>query len=180
MPQNLANERSTLDRVMAWCRQATNHYLSQCWPRSMLPYDVTGPQWVNRGWSWTAVGARRHNTQTIINSLAPGRLEWNFGWLSFKLISQSDGWGISSEVALRWWSVDLTDDKSTLVQVMAWCRQATSHYLNQCWPSSVTPYGVTRLQWVNKQNDDCLLQIYSRIWHKRSSHTWISTDIKYK
>ena len=23
----------------------------------------------------------------------------------------------------------LTDDKSTLVQVMAWCRQATSHYL---------------------------------------------------
>ena len=25
------------------------------------------------------------------------------------------------------------DDKSTLVQVMAWCRQATSHYLNQCW-----------------------------------------------
>ena len=44
---------------------------------------------------------------------------------------------------------DLTDDKSTLVQVMAWCRQATSHYLNQCWPRSPTPYGVTRPQWVN-------------------------------
>ena len=44
---------------------------------------------------------------------------------------------------------DLTDDKSTLVQVMAWCRQATSHYLNQCWPRSQKPYGVTRLQWVN-------------------------------
>ena len=27
-------------------------------------------------------------------------------------------------------------DKSTLVQVMAWCRQATSHYLSQCWHSS--------------------------------------------
>ena len=27
---------------------------------------------------------------------------------------------------------DFTDDKSTLVQVMAWCRQATSRYLNQC------------------------------------------------
>ena len=26
--------------------------------------------------------------------------------------------------------LDLTDDKSTLVQVMAWCRQATSHYLS--------------------------------------------------
>ena len=43
---------------------------------------------------------------------------------------------------------NLTDDKSTLVQVMAWCRHATSHYLNQCWPRSSTPYGVTRPQWV--------------------------------
>ena len=45
--------------------------------------------------------------------------------------------------------LDLSDDKSTLVQVMAWCRQATSHYLSQCWPSSLSPYGVTRPQWVN-------------------------------
>ena len=44
---------------------------------------------------------------------------------------------------------NLTDDKSTLVQVMAWCRQATSHYPNQCWPRSPMPYGVTRPQWVN-------------------------------
>ena len=28
---------------------------------------------------------------------------------------------------------DLTGDKSTLVQVMAWCRQATCHYLGQIW-----------------------------------------------
>ena len=27
---------------------------------------------------------------------------------------------------------DLTDDKSTLFQAMAWCCQATSHYLSQC------------------------------------------------
>ena len=32
---------------MAWCRQATSHYLSQCWPRSMSPYGVIRPQWVN-------------------------------------------------------------------------------------------------------------------------------------
>ena len=36
-------------------------------------------------------------------------------------------------------------------QVMACCRQATSHYLNQCWPRSVSPYGVTRPQWVKKK-----------------------------
>ena len=41
-------------------------------------------------------------------------------------------------------SLDFTDDQSTLVQVMAWCRQATSHYLSQCWPRSLSPYGVTR------------------------------------
>ena len=34
----------------------------------------------------------------------------------------------------------LTDDKSTLVQVMAWCRQATSHYLSQCWPRYVAKW----------------------------------------
>ena len=34
-------------QVMAWCSQAPSHYLSQCWPRSMMPYSVTSPQWVN-------------------------------------------------------------------------------------------------------------------------------------
>ena len=37
----------------------------------------------------------------------------------------------------------LNDDTSTLAQVMAWCRQATSHYLSQYWPTSMSPYGVT-------------------------------------
>ena len=45
-----------------------------------------------------------------------------------------DGWGISCEIAPIWMSLDFTGDQSTLVQVMAWCRQATSHYLSQCSP----------------------------------------------
>ena len=57
------------------------------------------------------------------------------------------GWGISYEIALRWMPLDLADDKSTLVQVMAWCRQAKSHYLSQGWPRSMPPNGVTRPQW---------------------------------
>ena len=32
---------------MAWCRQATSHFLSQCWPRSIPQYGVIEPQWVN-------------------------------------------------------------------------------------------------------------------------------------
>ena len=85
-----------------------------------------------------------------LNSLAPGRFQWNFRWVMFKLILVTDGWGISRKIALRWMPLDLTD-KSTLVQVMAWCPQATSHYL-QCWPRSMSPYGITRPQWVNYRN----------------------------
>ena len=47
MPLDLIVEKSTLVQVMAWCCQATSHYLSQCWPRPMSPYGVTRPQWVN-------------------------------------------------------------------------------------------------------------------------------------
>ena len=61
-----------------------------------------------------------------------------------------NGWGISCEIAIRWMPLDLTDDESTLVQVMAWCCQATSHYLSQCWLRSMSPYGVTRPQWVKR------------------------------
>ena len=86
-----------------------------------------------------------------LNSLAPGKFEWNFRYLIFQIISVIAGWVISCELALRWISLNLTDDKSTLVQVMAWCRQATSHYLSQCWPRSLSPYGVTRPQWVNRE-----------------------------
>ena len=60
--------------------------------------------------------------------------------------------------------LDLTDDKSTLVQVMAWCRQATSHYLSQCWPKSLSLYGNTRPQWVNGARlwaDKSWLQCYT-------------------
>ena len=52
---------------------------------------------------------------------------------------------------------DPTDDKSTLVQVMAWCRQAPSHYLNQCWPRSLSSYGVTRPQWVKLDWPDLVI-----------------------
>ena len=86
--------------------------------------------------------------ETGLNSLAPGQFEWNFRHVIFKQILMIDDWGISCEIALTWMPLDFTDDQSTLVQVMAWCRQATSHYLSQCWPRSQLPNGVTRPQWV--------------------------------
>ena len=83
-----------------------------------------------------------------LNSLAPRRFERNFRKVIFKLILVIDVWGISCEIVLTWMPQDLTDDKSSLVQVMAWCCQATSHYLNQCWPSSLSPYSIIRPQWI--------------------------------
>ena len=57
---------------------------------------------------------------------------------------QSAGCSSSNDNALRWMPQDFTDDKSTLVQVMAWCRQAISHYMSQCWLRSMSPHGVIR------------------------------------
>ena len=83
-----------------------------------------------------------------INSLAPGRPRCDFKTAIFNLILLIGIFASSKDNALRWMPRDLTDDKSTLHQVMVWCRQATSHYLSHCWPSSMSPYGVTRPQWV--------------------------------
>ena len=84
-----------------------------------------------------------------VNSLAPVRFQFTIRKVIFKLTLVNGGWSISYEIALRWMPQDLTDDKSTLVQVMTWCRRAKSHYLCQCWPRSMSPNGVTRPQWVN-------------------------------
>ena len=109
----------------------------------MILYGVTRGQWAT----------------VFVNSLAPGKFAWNFRKVIFKQILAIDGWGISCEIALIWMSLDFTDDQSTLVQAMAWCRQATSHYLSQCWPRSLSPYGVTRPQWV-KPVQQALVSIY--------------------
>ena len=72
---------------MAWCRQATSHYLKQCWPRSPSPYGVTMPQWVNSSWpNW------------------PSNCDFIGCYISW----------------------------SALIQIMACCLMAPSHYLNQC------------------------------------------------
>ena len=136
-----------IGKVMAWCCQATSHYLIQCRPSSMWPYGITRPQW-------------------LINSLAPGRFQFTFSLVIFKLILVNGGWGISYEIALRWMPLDLTADKSTLVLVMAWCRQATSHYLSQYWPRSMLPNGVTRPQWVNKHIEPYDIKELGQHWNR--------------
>ena len=62
----------------------------------------------------------------------------------FKLKSKISILSVSSEIAPRWMPEDLTDDKSTTGSGYGLVLSDTSHYLSQCWPRSLPPYGVTR------------------------------------
>ena len=91
-------------------------------------------------WNWIK--------SVLINTLAPGIFEGNLRQEISKLNFGIDGKGISCEVVLRWMSLDLTNNNSTLVQILARSNLVTSHYLSQCWLGSMLPYGVTRPQWL--------------------------------
>ena len=104
-----------------------------------------------------------------VNSLAPGRTGCHFKTANFNLVLLIVIFTSSKDNALRWMPRKLTDDKSTLVQVMARCRQATSHYLSQCWLRSMSPNGVSRPQWV-KTNPS--FHCSSRV--RRYTHYWWS------
>ena len=69
-----------------------------------------------------------------VNSLVPGICDCDFKWVNFKDNLMIVILSIQGKNTLERMPEDLIDGKSTLVQVMAWCRQATSHYLDQCWP----------------------------------------------
>ena len=97
----------------------------------------------------------------------------------FKLIKQHSSLGTPCELAPRRMLQILTDKKSTLAQVMAWCRQATSHYLSQRSPSFLSPYGVIRQvnswkpggaymrQWAIINLTDMACRLFgAKPWHK--------------
>ena len=74
---------------------------------------------------------------------------WINGWVNNREAGDLRCHRSHYNITVMWMSLNFTDDKSTPVLVMAWCHQATSHYLSQCWPRSILPYGVTKPQWVN-------------------------------
>ena len=123
MSLDFTDDQSTLVQVMVWSRQAASHYLSQCWPRSLSPHGLTRPQWVK---SFAPMRCSCDLELVIFKT----HIRIDFLWKCPEMNATQHHWG------------------SALVQVMAWCHQAGSHYLSQCWPSPVMPYGVTGLQWV--------------------------------
>ena len=80
---------------------------------------------------------------------------------------------------------DYSDDESTLVQVIARCCQATSHFLSSCWPSFMTSYGITRPQlvkWISQLQWCCTRKYYGLAKEKRLhvlilSSVWLNTHV---
>ena len=76
------------------------------------------------------------NTQVhtnVCNSLAPGRRGSNFESVISEQRLRIKIMSTSCEIALRWMPQNLTDDYSTLVQVMAWCLIQHVHYFDVTW-----------------------------------------------
>ena len=75
------------------------------------------------------------------------------GWKYLKQVTanmQNNSLATRCGIALWWmrWMLQ-SQQKVNTGSVMAWNRQATSHYQSQCWTRSMTPYGASRPQWVN-------------------------------
>ena len=72
---------------------------------------------------------------------------------------------------------------STMVQAMAWCCRAASHYLRQYWSRSIFPYGFNKPQCVNtlrpRRNEQHFADdIFKRIFF--NENVWIPIKISLK
>ena len=92
MPQNIFDGQSALVQVMAWCCQATSHYLNQKWPRLMIPFGKTRAQWVNSLWLSEAIWWQRY--RSILAQVMA------FAWL---------------HQAIAWTNVDLSPIRSSYI-----------------------------------------------------------------
>ena len=126
--QNTFDDKSTLVQVMAWCRQAPSHYLSQCWHRSKPPYDITRPQWVN--------------------SLRPRLNRRPFADDIFKCIFSNENEWIVPRISLKFVPKVRINNIPALVQIMAWRRPGNKPLSEPMMVRLSTHICVTRPQWV--------------------------------
>ena len=94
-----------------------------------------GTWWLPMAWCWFLPKPPKcpDYGQPQLNSLALESCGSNFRSWIFRYIIQSSSFGNRREIALMWMPQNLPYEKSTLGQAMAWCRQATSHYLTQIY-----------------------------------------------
>ena len=111
---------------------------------------------------------------------------WHFHFLHYFMTSLQ--WitlmSYSCEIALRKMKSNIFEDEAILVQVIAWCHQTLSHYLNQGWPRFMSSYGDIRPQWVISSwlcGNICCHRPWSSIfqwmdWHMFSTK-WLSESM---
>ena len=92
----------------------------------------------------------RHDSNPNFNSLPPGRCSSNYKRIILKLMMQSNSMSTPCEFTLRWWmSQNVTNGKSTLVQVMAWwsvwykTKFGSQYFGYQLW----WPFGIGHQNW---------------------------------
>ena len=74
-------------------------------------------------------------------------------------MSQIQFLNASCEIAPRWMPQNTFDGKSMLLQVTAWCCQATNHYLSQCWTRFMSLLYMVSLghnEWIIQRAGFCL------------------------
>ena len=90
--------------------------------------------------------------------------------------------GAVRQQAITWDNVDpdschhmlpLGHNELILYQVLAWGRQATSHYLRQCWPWFMPPYVAIRSQWVNEHTKNYYIIPRSYVLYLHKGLTYI-------
>ena len=165
---------------MAWCLQATSHYMRQCWPRSMFPYGITRPQWVKRlisGWMhhqisildtyMFVIGLKNH---WFWCQLIEVETKWPpFYRQHFQMIFLKENVWISIKIWLKFVPVGPNYNIPTLVQIMAWCWTGDKPLSVPMMVRIRMHIYVTRLQWVK---DSCLfnaLQFSEGTWQQKYS-----------
>ena len=126
--------------------------MSQLWGIPQPQYSVTSLLEPHQTYFWNITYIIKKTPKLVAKIWLPNLVlyqtaECDSKNLIFNLVLLIGIFKSSNDNALWWMLQDLPDDKSTLVQVMAWCCQATSHYPSQCWLSSLSTYGIARPQW---------------------------------
>ena len=85
-----------------------------------------------------------------INSLSPKRCGCDLKLLHFKHNWRVDILHTQANISLEWIPEDLIEGKSTLVEVIGWCHQKTSHNFSQFGLRSMSLYGIIRQQAVKQ------------------------------
>ena len=119
--------------VTVWCREATRHCVSHCWPISLSSYFVTNGWWVYHSHIITLVPEQngRHFTDDI-----------------FKCIFLNENVWISIKISLKFVPKDPIDHIQALVQIMAELHPGDKPLSEPMVASLPTHICVTRPQWV--------------------------------